>query len=104
MCPPAACFKEVSFGKTKLGKIGETISEKWLETAVFWQKRAFEAIFQNSELPLTPSFVGSNPATPAKNGRFLAILAKNRPFLAYDFCFLPNYFRALGRNWGVIGE
>ena len=24
------------------------------------------AVFQNLDLPLTPSFVGSNPATPAK--------------------------------------
>lgn len=33
------------FGETKLGKFGETISEKWLKTAVFGKKRAKTAIF-----------------------------------------------------------
>ena len=59
----------VSFGETKLGKIGETISEKWLKTAVFGQKRAFKAVFQNSDLPLTPSFV-ADAIAPSANNRY----------------------------------
>ena len=66
-CRSAACFNMVSFGETKLGKIGETISEKsGLKRRFLGKKRDFKAVFQNSDLPLTPSFVGSNPATPAK--------------------------------------
>ena len=47
-CRPAACFNMVSFGETKLGKIGETFSEKWLKTAVFGQKTGFYGCFSES--------------------------------------------------------
>ena len=81
----------VSFGETKLGKIGETISEKsGLKRRFLGKKRDFKAVFQNSDLPLTPSFVGSNPATPAS---YTIYCIRNMfPNTIYGFLFYQRLF------------
>ena len=93
----------VSFGETKLGKIGETISEKsGLKRRFLGKKRDFKAVFQNSDLPLTPSFVGSNPATPAS---YTIYCIRNAyPNTIYGFCFFCGFFLPFdcGVNCGVI--
>ena len=102
-CRSAACFNMVSFGETKLGKIGETISEKsGLKRRFLGKKRDFKAVFQNSDLPLTPSFVGSNPATPATDTIYCIGLNKSNTI--YGFCFLWLVFLPFdcGEDCGVI--
>ena len=55
--------KNVCFDWGKLGKLFEEKRKKrWFQA----QKRVKTAFFREVNLPLTPSFVGSNPATPAK--------------------------------------
>ena len=98
-CRSAACFNMVSFGETKLGKIGETISEKsGLKRRFLGKKRDFKAVFQNSDLPLTPSFVGSNPATPAIGAIYCVMLQIYTQYIAPYF--LPANFYA--KNCGVV--
>ena len=48
-------------GKQNWGRLGKRFLKKCLKRQFLGKKRAFEAVFQNSDLPLTPSFVGSNP-------------------------------------------
>ena len=40
-------------------------------------------MFEYSERPLTPSFVGSNPATPARKGKFGQKWAQICSFFAF---------------------
>ena len=47
------------------GKLGKLFEEKHKKRWFQAQKRAKTAFFREVNLPLTPSFVGSNPATPA---------------------------------------
>ena len=62
-CLLVAGTKNVCIDWGKLGKLFEEKRKKrWFQA----QKRAKTAIFREVNLPLTPSFVGSNPATPAK--------------------------------------
>ena len=56
------CFH---LGKQNWGRLGKRFLKSGLKRQFLGEKQAFMAVFQNLDLPLTPSFVGSNPATPA---------------------------------------
>ena len=58
----------------KWGKLGKLFEEKRKKRCFWAQKRAKTAIFREVNLPLTPSFVGSNPATPATGAIYCVIL------------------------------
>ena len=84
------------------GKLGKLFEEKrkkrWLQA----QKRAKTAIFREVNLPLTPSFVGSNPATPATDTIYC--IRNVLPNTIYGFCFFCGFFLPFdcGVNCGVI--
>ena len=59
----------VSFGETKLGKLGKRFLKSGLKRRFLGKKRAFMAVFQNLDLPLTPSFV-ADAIAPAANNRY----------------------------------
>ena len=77
-------------GKQNWGRLGKRFLKKCLKRQFLGKKRAFEAVFQNSDLPLTPSFVGSNPATPATDTIYCIRLSKSNTI--YGFCFLCGFF------------
>ena len=96
------------FGETKLGKIGETISEKVLETAVFRQKVGKNDDFLRSQFASDSVIRWFESSYPSqfmhdfvnKQHKIVHIFyfytLSHRPILAEN--------RRLGRNWGVKGE
>ena len=64
--------------------------------------RLFLAIFWVFRVPLTPSFVGSNPATPATDTIYC--IRNVHPNTIYGFCFiwLIFFFPRLGKEMGKL--
>ena len=85
-------------GKQNWGRLGKRFLKKCLKRQFLGKKRAFEAVFQNSDLPLTPSFVGSNPATPATDAIYCVFLMIKPQNMASLFGFIHSY----PANCGVI--
>ena len=99
--PPLAS-KRFRLGKQNWGRLGKRFLKSGLKRQFLGKKRAFEAIFQNLDLPLTPSFVGSNPATPATDTIYCIRFSKSNTI--YGFCFFCGFFLPLdcGEDRGVI--
>ena len=66
---------------------------------VFW---LISAVFEVFRVPLTPSFVGSNPATPATDTIYC--IRNVLPNTIYGFCFmwLLSLFPKLGKEMGKL--
>ena len=91
----------VSFGDRIWGRLGKRFLKSGLKRQFLGKKRAFEAVFQNSDLPLTPSFVGSNPATPAIRRYILWFLDKETQNMASFFLLFSQISAICGVKCGV---
>ena len=69
---------------------------------IFRVFRLISAVFEVFRVPLTPSFVGSNPATPAMDTIYCIRLSKSNTI--YGFCFICGFFLPFdcGEDRGVI--
>ena len=71
---------------------------------IFRVFRLISAVFEVFRVPLTPSFVGSNPATPATDTIYC--IRNLFPNTIYGFCFIwlfslfPNLGKCLGKLFG----
>ena len=74
-------------------------SQNRLNFRVFW---LISAAFEVFRVPLTPSFVGSNPATPATDTIYC--IRNVLPNTIYGFCFmwLLSLFPKLGKEMGKL--
>ena len=64
--------------------------------------RLFLAIFWVFRVPLTPSFVGSNPATPATDTIYCIRLSKSNTIYGFCFMWLLSLFPKLGKEMGKL--
>ena len=88
-------------GKQNWGRLGKRFLKKCLKRQFLGKKRAFEAVFQNSDLPLTPSFVGSNPATPAKRHGFDRVFFVLHGLFGKNRTSACDYFTRSGLRFSV---
>ena len=96
------------FWETKLGKIGETISEKVLETAVFRQKAGKNGNFSRNRLASDSVIRWFESSYPSQ---FMHDFVNKQHKIVHIFYFYTLPFRPilaenrrLGRDWGVNGE
>ena len=69
--------------KKDWGEIGEKKLKSGKKQAILRFLVHFAGIFEYTLRPLTPSFVGSNPATPARKGKFGQKRAQICSFFAF---------------------
>ena len=96
------------WGETKLGKIGETIPEKWPKTAVFGQKTGKNDGFSKSRFASDSVIRWFESSYPSQ---FMHDFVNKQHKIVHIFYFytLPlrpilAENRRLGRDWGVNGE
>ena len=90
------------FEVKRLGVIGEKKSKNGKNRHFYGFFARFRAIFGVLQRTLTPSFVGSNPATPATDTIYCIRLSKSNTI--YGFCFFCGFFLPFdcGEDCGVI--
>ena len=101
--PPAIFLYVLSLFWHKIGEWLGRRSQKMAKNRHFYGFfTRFQAIFGVLQRTLTPSFVGSNPATPASYTIYC--IRKVLPNTIYGFCFiwLFYFFPKLGKDLGKL--